>query len=328
MLFKLKEEDRWEIVRSYKQENVSMRQLARQFKSSLQVIQHVIKLYKETGTVHQRFSTGRPSIMKDDTLNVLDRIISKNDTATSTHLAHLLQQKSGRRVSPRTIRRARQTVLARHPVHETIVRTLTEGDKTKRLKFAKKYKNDSFHNKWFTDECNIVIAQTGQVHWHKSHAHAPTREVSDVLMRFKVWGGINYYGKTELCFCEEAVTKEYYCEILGEYLLPCMRDLNSEYLIQDNWGSHTSPYTHNWLVTHGVKLVKEYPPWSPCLNAIEHVWSWMVAYISKQAPTTKAAFKRAIESAWSELPDKVKRRYIDNVPGVCARIIAANGDHI
>ena len=26
-----------------------------------------------------------------------------------------------------------------------------------------------------------------------------------------------------------------------------MRDLNSEYLIQDNWGSHTSPYTHNWL---------------------------------------------------------------------------------
>ena len=77
-----------------------------------------------------------------------------------------------------------------------------------------------------------------------------------------------------------------------------------------------------------MKTIDDYPAWSPCLNAIEHVWSWMIAYISKQAPTTKAAFKEAIESAWSELPDSVIRSYIDHVPAVCKRIIAAKGDHI
>jgi hypothetical protein len=107
-----------------------------------------------------------------------------------------------------------------------------------------------------------------------------------------------------------------------------MRDLSRQFLLQDNWGPHVSPFTLSWLQSKGVKVLTDYPAWSPCLNAIEHVWSWMVAYITTQAPTTKAAFKQAIQSAWSELPDKVRRSYIDNVPAVCRRIIAAGGDHI
>jgi hypothetical protein len=83
--------------------------------------------------------------LKPDILKTLDNIIQRNDTAPSSVLANLLQEKTGIRISERTIRRARSTVLARHPVHETIVKTLNLGEKKRRINMANYLLNTNIH---------------------------------------------------------------------------------------------------------------------------------------------------------------------------------------
>jgi transposase len=324
----MKEEDRWEVIRLHKDGKMSLRQIAKQFKCDDRTIRRIIRCYKETGTPHDRHSSGRPSTMKDELLNTLDSIISKHDTYTSNELAATLQNKTGRRVSPRTIRRVRRTTLARHPVHETIERSFTQGEKGKRLSFATAHATDDFHCDAFADEAWFSIDSTGRVHWHRRGEHHPSREVKDTKVKFMVWGAVGWWGKSELCVCEKNVDASYYIDILGEYLVPFMPNFTRYHLVHDNAPAHVAKKTKEWLAAFGVKVLPNYPPWSPDLNPIEHVWSWMHAFVSAQAPTTATSLERAIRLAWQEIKLDTIRGYITNLRSVCQRVIAAEGDHI
>jgi len=43
-------------------------------------------------------------------------------------------------------------------------------------------------------------------------------------------------------------------------------------LMQDNAPIHTANIIRNWLDEHSIPLV-DWPPYSPVLNPIEHVWA-------------------------------------------------------
>src|SRR5690348_1076552 len=127
----MKEEEKWEIVHLYKSKTLSLRAIAKKMKCDDHAVRHIINNYRDTGLVSPPSHIGRPRIVNDDTLKVLDRLIDKNDTATSSELARTLQKKTGRRVSSRTIRRLRRGPLGRHPVHEVITKELGAGKKHK-----------------------------------------------------------------------------------------------------------------------------------------------------------------------------------------------------
>lgn len=171
---------------------------------------------------------------------------------------------------------------------------------------------------------SIVLA----VHWHKPGQHHPARGVKDLKIKIMVSGGVGWWGKSELCICEKNINARYYTEILGEYLVPFLPNLNRYRLQHDNASPHTATFTRNWLTDHAVKLLEDYPPWSPELNPMEHVWSWMHAFVNAQTPTDRRSFERSILLGWQKLPDSVIRKYITNLRSVCKRIIAAAGDHI
>lgn len=125
---------------------------------------HIINNYRDTGQVSPPKHSGRPSVMNDNTLKSLDRLIDKNHTAPSQVLANLFQKKTGRRTSGRTIRRARTGPLGRHPVHEVQVKTLGEGEKQNRVSFAKKILTMNLHYILWSDEKLWELDSTGQVH--------------------------------------------------------------------------------------------------------------------------------------------------------------------
>jgi hypothetical protein len=172
------------------------------------------------------------------------------------------------------------------------------------------------------------LSNTGEVHWIRKGDPKPTREVKTVKASIMVWGCVWYNGKSELCICDKTIDASYYKEIFTIYLLPCIPNSTRYHFQQDNAAVHKSKKVMDWLPTVGVKLLEDWPAYSPDMNPIEHGWSWMSSYVNSQVPTNKASLERAINLAWQNLPQNVIRGYIENLPRVCQQIIAAKGDHI
>jgi transposase len=325
---RLTEEKKWNIVVLHKKGLLSQRQIAKRVNCHPTTVAHVINTYKDTGTVHERERSGRPSLLHPHLLKTLDSIIGKHNTAPSHELHDLLLKKTGRRISPRTIRRARRGPLARRPVHERFTQTLTQGHITKRLAMARFLLNTNLHNIRWSDEWSVQLTRTGQLHWLKRGEHAPTREVRDLKARVMVWGCVWYNGKSELCVTDRTIDAKYYIEILRDYMLPCLPNSDRYYFQHDNASPHTAETVTNWLAENDVKVLQDWPPYSPELNPIESVWSYMKAYVCKEAPRTKAELVNAVERAWDSLTVDDIRPHIENLPKICQQIIAAEGEHI
>lgn len=206
--------------------------------------------------------------------------------------------------------------------------SLKQGEMTRRLNFANNNFNNNFHNVFFSDDMLFVLAKTGTVHWVKKGAPPPSKEVDDMKASVLVWGAVSWSYKSTLHTCSKTVNAQYYTNKLTTHLLPTMPNFNRYIFQHDNASPHTAKYTKNWLVAMGVKVLEDWPPYSPELNIIEHVWSWMTAYINKERPKNRRELKRYIRAAWNEIPQNVIQAYINNLPAVMKRIIDAEGDNI
>ena len=266
--------------------------------------------------------------MNDDSLKSLDRLIDKNDNAPSQILANLFQKKTGRRISARTIRRARTGPLGRHPVHEVQVKTLGEGEKQNRVSFAKKLLTMNLHYILWSDEKLWELESTGLVHWIKKGAPRPVREVKVIKASVMVWGCVWYSGKSDLYVCDKTIDAKEYINILTNNLLPCIPDSNRYKFQHDNARPHVAEKTQKWLAQFAVNMLEDWPTYSSDLNPMEHVWSWMRTYVNKEAPTDKKSLIKAIEAAWDEIPQSTIQAYIGHLNNVCQQIIAAKGDHV
>lgn len=169
---RLTEEQKWKIIVLHKQNNLSLRKIATSVECSVHAVVQTISNYKDAGTVHERDRSGRPTLLDKHLLKSLDRIITKHDTAPSHELQHKLFEKTGRRVSPRTIRRARRGPLERHPVHDKAVHSLTQVHIAKRLSMSRFLLTTNIHNIWWSDEWYVSLTRTGQVHWIKKGVRA------------------------------------------------------------------------------------------------------------------------------------------------------------
>ena len=63
------------------------------------------------------------------------------------------------------------------------------------------------------------------------------------------------------------------------------------------------------------------------LNAIEHVWSWMVQMVKQCRPTTHADLRQAILDVWYQIPLEELGRYCNHIGNVLPNIIES-GDKL
>jgi len=91
---------------------------------------------------------------------------------------------------------------------------------------------------------------------------------------------------------------------------------------QDNAPIHNARYTRNWIESHGIWTI-EWPPYSPDLNPIEHLWWALKRLMHKLHPElatigeSKEDLERlqaALKEAWWKLPKSLMRRLIKSLP--------------
>lgn len=153
-----------------------------------------------------------------------------------------------------------------------------------------------------------------------------------------VWAGIWKEGRTDLVVMERdpearrnGFTARSYQNALSEGLLPVYD--GTRRFQQDNARIHNFGGTPEWLQINGIEYI-DWPPHSPDLNPIEHVWKALKDILIQRYPSISdltnceadiAKMKGWLQEAWRAIPQDLIRRLIESLPRRLRAVIRARG---
>ena len=122
-----------------------------------------------------------------------------------------------------------------------------------------------------------------------------------------------------------------YIWALEEGLLPIYQE--GQAFQQDNASIHTANITKVWFDAHGIELIW-WPPHSPDLNRIEHVWKVLKKNLYTIVPNTDSLrdneadleeLKQRMQVAWDAIDQGLILRLVASIPRRIAACCRARG---
>ncbi|CAH2013856.1 unnamed protein product [Acanthoscelides obtectus] len=142
-----------------------------------------------------------------------------------------------------------------------------------------------------------------------------------------VWGAIAYVSRSPLIFIRGNMNAQHYIhEVLEPHLLPYLDTLADPTLQQDNARPHVARVTIDFFQHNDVTLLP-WPPRSPDLSLIEHVWDMMGRRLLnlQRPPQTLEALREELVVAWNEIPQEDIDRLIRSMPRRVGECVAHQG---
>ena len=280
---RLSERERLKIITYRYDFHLTQRQIAKKVKCSQQTVCQVLKKHKQHHDSSQFHLSGRHKKLSSTQINHLKNIIRENKNLTSEEIQRHFFHHDNIQISSRSIRRYRRESF--HPAKEILIPRINLGHYLSRVDYCLSHSNDNFHRVVFSDEKPFKLSHTSSTVWIEDNEPIPVREISSTHTQVMVWGGIWYYGRTELCIVRGNIDHKKYINILKQYLLPSMPSSPGFLFMHDNARPHIPIIVEKTLHDFGVKLLDDYPANSLDLNPIEHVWSWIANYVNGHRPT-------------------------------------------
>jgi hypothetical protein len=131
-----------------------------------------------------------------------------------------------------------------------------------------------------------------------------------------VWGAICFGSRSRLVFIQGNLTAiRYVQEVLRPVVVPYFRRVNNALFQQDNARPHIANVSRDFLDDSQVDLLP-WPPRSPDLSPIEHVWDLMGRRLTNlhNPPLTLAALRHEIQVAWDSVPQDEINHLIRSMP--------------
>ncbi|KAG1142073.1 hypothetical protein G6F37_012705 [Rhizopus arrhizus] len=97
----------------------------------------------------------------------------------------------------------------------------------------------------------------------------------------------------------------------------------------DNDPKHKSRHTTKWISDNGISVLKDWPPQSPDLNPIEHVWRQLKSKLSRYDTRPKSIdnlWKR-IDKEWNSFTENDMQPYYESMPKRIAAVIKRRGNY-
>jgi hypothetical protein len=173
--------------------------------------------------------------------------------------------------------------------------------------------------------------------WHRAmiQTYHKGKDIS-VMVWGCFWGG----GRSELYVMDrdpESKRNGYsansYIEVLDDQLPSCW--VPGLTFMQDNASIHTAHKVRNWFIEQGIPVC-EWPPYSPDLNPIEHVWKRLKEMVFEMHPEltnvagdepAREALGNALREAWDAIPQEFFDRLIETMENRVKAVIKADGWH-
>lgn len=208
----------------------------------------------------------------------------------------------------------------------------------KRLAFARRYGTKPMaywrrctfsDSKWFT-----ITAKGRQWVWVTAGTKPPTVPKCDrYAPKVHVYAGINVKGVSDPIIIPPNTTVDatvYTEDVLPSLIAFSKQSLGRNHVFQqDGAKPHTARVTRQWLADSadvGEHMGPDiWPPQSPDLNCIEHLWSVLAERVALHRPTTRAGLVRALRAEFPVVETAMCRRLVESMPKRLDEVVARNG---
>jgi transposase len=316
--------------------------IARKHRISRSTVYNTIRRWLSNATTASLQRSGRPEILTGEQQRRVLRVARRHPRI---EYAKLVSLALGIQVSHDTIYR----ILKRHNITKWRAKKrpkLAVEHARKRLAFA----NDPYWRaldwggsiRWgrvagrmhprvkFSDECSVErgrgtkpvwVFRTASQKWHKDFIE---EKITAKGLSKMFWGAIWVGGRSPLVAMgrdqlsrRQGYSAISYTNALEEGLLP-EYDEEIDLFQQDNAPIHTSIYTQQWFDEHEVDVLQNWPPYSPDLNPIKHLWWKLKQQVVELFPELsfegitedeREHFEESVKVAW----DEIDQGWIDNL---------------
>jgi hypothetical protein len=147
-----------------------------------------------------------------------------------------------------------------------------------------------------------------------------------------VWGCITAEGLGRICRVEGIMDAKLYTEILNDDVLGTLKDLGIKkkdiYFQQDNDPKHNSRLARDWFAAKHVDKL-DWPPNSPDMNIIEHVWHHLDKLVRTRdpLPSNLNELWLALQEEWTHIEMDYIEKLFESMPRRVEALIKARGGH-
>ena len=148
-----------------------------------------------------------------------------------------------------------------------------------------------------------------------------------------VWGAICSDGRSPLMILRRTVTGISYRQLLAECLLPWAENLlgprATHWRLQDdNAPPHRAAVVRDFLEESGIRRI-DWPPQSPDLNPIEHLWDVLGRRVRQRQPPPQSIGQLAValQEEWLAVPQMLILRLIHSMPNRINQVLVTRGGH-
>lgn len=216
---------------------------------------------------------------------------------------------------------------------------LTKIHRRKRREWAEAHANwtvEDWKRVVWSDETKVNrLGSDGRVWvWKKAGEGLNDRLVEETTKfgggSLMMWGCMFWEGPGYACKIDGKMDADLYVSILEEDLQKSLGyyGFGVEDIIfqQDNDPKHKSKKATNWFSDHGMEVMV-WPPQSPDLNPIEHLWTYLKTKLGEyERPPAgiEELWKRA-EKEWDAIPPAVCQNLIESMPRRVQAVLKAKG---
>jgi transposase len=327
------------------------REIMEEYGVSRGCVHNTIQRWKTHHTTHSLPRSGRPHAIDIHESRLLFRQVRKTPKIRYNRLmeeAHLMDR--AHPPSKRTVYRAlKKQGLTNHRCKKRP--KLLEEHAQIRRQFARTYRHFNWKRRTvkFSDECSVEVNSGGDGEWCFRYPEERWRqEMIQEKEKSKrpsqmVWGAIwvtrnGRVGRSELVIMPRdpqskrgGYSANSYMETLQKGLLP--NYLPGQIFMQDNAPIHNAQVTQIFLEEHGIWTL-EWPPYSPDLNPIEHLWWALKKIVHKLHPEFEKLgnseeewdqFCAALKEGWRKIPNSLIRTLIWSMPRRVEAVRLAHG---
>ena len=283
---------------------------------------------------------GCPSILSSTAMRHAHRLITTGKANTAVDVAKSLQETLSQPVSTQTVRRGlkktglKAVVKCKKPF-------LSKRHMKERMDFALSHQHwtvDDWKRVIWSDETKINLRGSDGRKWvWKSPGEGLSNRLVEGTFKFgggnlMMWGCMGWDGVGYSCRIDGRMDADLYVSILEDELQKSLQywGKTTEEVVfqQDNDPKHTSKKAKAWFNDHGFEVMV-WPPQSPDLNPIEHLWFHLKRRLAgyEEAPKGVTELWERLEKEWEAIDKSVCQELVSSMPKRVQAVLKGKGGH-